>query len=95
VILRSKVSSELTVEKCLHHLEKCHQTNVDSAEEMMQNLRNVFKEIILEETWMSAPTQKVAVQKLENMFIQVAHGKWQVYTHTHTHTRMYVYTPRR
>jgi len=53
--------------------------NIDSAEEMMQTLRNVFKEMIEEEKWMTPTTQKAAVQKLENMFIQVGHGKWQDY----------------
>jgi len=74
--VKSNLPDELAKLFVRNHLAK---KNIDSAEEMMQNLRNVFKEMIQEETWMSAATQKVAVQKLENMFIQVGHGKWQDY----------------
>ena len=74
--VKSNLPDELAKLFVRRHLNK---KNIDSAEEMMQNLRNVFKEMIEEEKWMTSATRKVAVEKLENMFIQVGHGKWQDY----------------
>lgn len=51
----------------------------DHAEELMQTLRTSFREILGEETWMAPATKRLAQQKLDNMFIQVGHGKWQDY----------------
>jgi putative endopeptidase len=74
--VKSNLPDELAKLFVRRHLNN---KNIDSAEEMMQNLRTVFKEMIEEEKWMTSATRKVAVEKLENMFIQVGHGKWQDY----------------
>jgi putative endopeptidase len=74
--VKSNLPDELAKIFVHSHLDK---KNIDAAEEMMQNLRNTFKSLIAEEKWMTPATQQVAIQKLENMFIQVGHGKWQDY----------------
>jgi len=53
--------------------------NIDAAEEMLQSIRLQFKKVMADEDWMEPATRKLAVQKLDNMFIQVGHGKWQDY----------------
>ncbi|KAJ1492675.1 hypothetical protein T484DRAFT_1930886 [Baffinella frigidus] len=58
------------------HLPKA---NVDAAEKMLQNIRTAFRGVIQAEDWMQPETKDEAVDKLNNMFIQVGHGKWQEY----------------
>mmetsp|Transcript_38149 Transcript_38149/g.90131 ORF Transcript_38149/g.90131 Transcript_38149/m.90131 type:complete len:744 (+) Transcript_38149:96-2327(+) len=58
------------------HLPK---KTVDDAEAMLQNIRTEFKHTIRHEDWMQPKTRKLAEEKLDNMFIQVGHGRWQAY----------------
>jgi len=73
---KSNLPDEVAKLFVARHLPK---KNIDSAETMLQNIRNVFKNEMTEETWMQPGTQRLAQQKLDNMFIQVGHGKWQDY----------------
>jgi putative endopeptidase len=54
--VKSNLPDELAKIFVRSHLDK---KNIDSAEEMMQNLRNTFKSLIAEEKWMSQATQQV------------------------------------
>lgn len=62
------------------HLPKA---NVDAAEKMLQNIRTAFRGVIQAEDWMQPETKDEAVDKLNNMFIQVSRpiqpaGRWAV-----------------
>jgi putative endopeptidase len=58
------------------HLPKA---NVDAAEKMLQNIRVAFRGVLQSEDWMQPETRSAALNKLNNMFIQVGHGTWQDY----------------
>ena len=50
-----------------------------AAEAMLQRIKTVFRQQLASETWMEPHTRKLAVDKLDNMFIEVGHGQWQEY----------------
>jgi len=55
---------------------------VDDAKELLQNIRGAFRKELLLEQWMIPSTRKLAVEKLDDMFIEVGHGAWQDYSFT-------------
>jgi len=52
---------------------------LSGAKDLLQNIRAVLRNELEGEAWMEPATRKLAVEKLDAMFIQVGHGAWQDY----------------